>query len=87
MLCWMCDFMLSIWSLREEKNEFQLFLILRVPARSVVKRPQGVRWQESEFYLRKLRRDTVVLIPAEVQVKYRVVQGVHRLVETLKVIN
>jgi hypothetical protein len=62
MLCWMCDFMVSIWSLREEKNEFQLFLILRVHARSAVKRLQGVCWQEFEFYLRNLRRDTNFLI-------------------------
>jgi hypothetical protein len=27
--------------------------------------------KESEFYLRKLRRDIVVLIPAEVKVKHR----------------
>ena len=64
--CVMYDFMLNVWSLREEKNEFQLFLILRVPTRSAVKCPQGVHWKVSEFYLRNLRRDTVVLIPVEV---------------------
>jgi hypothetical protein len=47
--------------MRENMNEFQLFLFLRVPSRSVVNVHKG-----SEFYLRKLRRDAVVLIPAEV---------------------
>jgi hypothetical protein len=37
--------------------------------------------------LGKLRRDIVVVIPTEVQVKYRVVQGVCRLVESLELIN
>ena len=83
----MYDFMLNVWSLREEKNEFQLFLILRVPARSAMKRLQGVRWQESVFYLKKLKRDTIVLIPVEVQVKHKAMKGVRRLVEALEVIN
>jgi hypothetical protein len=38
----------------------------------------------SEFYLRKIRRDTIVLIPAEVQEKQEAVQGVHRLVKSLR---
>jgi hypothetical protein len=41
----------------------------------------------AEFYLRKLRRDTVVLIPAEVQVKHRAMQGVRRPIEALDFIN
>ena len=36
MMCWVYDFMLSVWSLREEKNEFQLILFLRIPTKSVV---------------------------------------------------
>ena len=44
---------------------------VRVPARSAVKRPQGVHWRRFRFYLSKLRRDTVVLISAEVQDKHR----------------
>jgi hypothetical protein len=35
------------------------------------------------LYLRKLRRDIIVLIPAEVWVKDRVLQGVCRLSEVL----
>ena len=50
-------------------------------------RPQGVRWRGSEFYLRKIRRDTIVLIPVEVQVKHRVVQGVRKTIEALDFIN
>ena len=53
----------------------------------LMKHLQGVRWQESEFYLKKLRRDTIVLIPVEVHMKHRVVQGVCRLDEALEVIN
>jgi hypothetical protein len=50
-----------------------LFLFLReVPARNAVKRLQGVCEKGSEFYLRKLKKDTVVLIPAEVKVKHRI---------------
>jgi hypothetical protein len=36
MLCCVYDFMLNVRSQREEKNELQLFLFLRIPARSVV---------------------------------------------------
>jgi len=39
------------------------------------------------FYLRNLRRDIIVLISAEVQLKHRVMQGVRRLVETFELIN
>jgi hypothetical protein len=36
-----------------------------------VKRLQGVHDKGSEFYLRNLRKDTIFLIPAEMQVKHR----------------
>jgi hypothetical protein len=36
MLHYVYDFMLSVSSLREEKNDFQLFLFLRIPTRSAM---------------------------------------------------
>jgi hypothetical protein len=39
------------------------------------------------FYHRKLRRDTIVFIPAEVQVKHRAMHGVCKPIEALDVIN
>ena len=62
MLCCVYDFMLNVWSLREKKNEFQLFLFLRISCKECSERPQGVCWRGSKFYLKNLRRDIVVLI-------------------------
>ena len=87
MLCYVYDFMLNVWSLREKNNEFQLFLFLRIPCKECSEHMQGVRRRGSKFYLRKIRRDIIVLIQAEVQVKHRAVQGVCRLVEALEFIN
>jgi hypothetical protein len=42
-----------------------------------------VRRQSSEFYLKKLRRDTIVFLPTEVQVNHRVMKGVRRMGEIL----
>ena len=76
-------FMLNVWSLWEEKYEFQLFLILRIPARSSVKVRIECIDRVLSFISEKLRRDIVFLITVGVQVSQRVVQGVHRRVEVL----
>jgi hypothetical protein len=69
----MYDFMLSIRSLKRVKNEFQLFLCLSksFPARSAVKLSARCALTEVRVHLCKLRRDNIVLILAEVQVKHR----------------
>ena len=93
LLCICFNAVLCVWfhvECMKSKREEEWVSIVSLPENSYKecsKHLQGVRWHGSEFYLRKLRRDIVVLILAKVKVKYRVVQGVHRLVETLKVIN
>jgi hypothetical protein len=60
--------------MKEKENEFQLFLFLseRSSCKECSENVCKVCVNEdSEFYLRKIRRDTIVLIPVEVWVKHR----------------
>ena len=67
--------------MREEKNEFQLFLFLRIPTRSAARVCKEYVDQILSFTSEKLRRDIIVVILAEVQVKYKAVQSVCSLAE------
>jgi hypothetical protein len=62
------DFMLNVWSSWEEEYEFQLFLFLRTPSKSVVRVRKECIDEILSFISENLRRDTIVLIPIEVQI-------------------
>jgi hypothetical protein len=52
------EFYVECLNSRQGENEFQLFLFLRTPTKSVVECPQGVRRPGYEFHLRTLRGDS-----------------------------
>ena len=75
------EFYVECLNSRQGENEFQLFLFLITPTKSVVEGPQGVRRLVSKFHLRTSKEIQSVSLQERVIVEHRAVQSVHRLGE------